>query len=72
MMKLENKTNVFIAERRQLFATQIANVHIVDYNFTFVCQVKRSEDMQQSTFACTGRTGNADNFPLFNADVHSF
>ncbi len=50
MMKLENKPNVLIPERCQLFTFQQVNIHIIKYHLATICCIQRTQYMQQRTF----------------------
>ena len=71
-MKLEHKPDVAVAKSSQLIGFKRAHCCIVDEQFALISSIKRTEYVQQRTFARPRATNDADDFATLDAHVHPF
>ncbi|MNM99047.1 hypothetical protein D3C81_1115960 [compost metagenome] len=50
MVKLKNKTNMFISESTELFSIQFLNINTIDGNRSLIWLIQGTNDVQQCTF----------------------
>ena len=65
-MELKDKTNALIAELCHFFSAQFTHILSVDDDLTCIRLVQCSHNLEQSRFACSAGTNNADYFSLVN------
>lgn len=72
VVKLENKTDVLVAESGQLTVVHAGEAGIVELNGAGIGLIECSQDVQQGALSGTGRTDNTDDFSPFYRNINTF
>src|SRR6478735_10145224 len=72
VMKLENKSNMFIPKSRHLLIHRKINRLVIDNNLAFIRAIQGAQDMQKGAFARPRWANNANNLSLMNIKINPF
>ena len=70
-MELKDKTDMAVAESRQLFFTQCKDIGVVNEDLARIGSVQRSDDLQKGGLACTALAYDTNDFPFVDREINT-
>ena len=71
-MKLKNKADMLITKSRKLFFLHFTDIRTIDIDMTGIRFIKRTHNLQQSSFTSTTWSDNTHNFSFIYLQINTF